>query len=278
MASERSTRNTQRDVERYRSQLLLHLLGLFFVEWAACKPLPGIQDFLQLHWCLIILPGLLVRGIPLTLRVGTPIVIGCVSQQRHVLLSSPLYLCVFRRGLPRATKQFPPLPITSLCQLLTFLEKSGYGAGILDRRSNRAMRATLVDIDQQLTTLSLNDAVEGYSSTCSMSLVLKASAKPGDNITDFALNSPLAAGAAQDNVDILSAQYVCFQCALAMHQTTTSPSRLFSRSPMLTNGLATGTREWVKESEADEEVKAHQAGMRWMLENLVANVTSPKLV
>ncbi|KAJ7276964.1 hypothetical protein C8J57DRAFT_197981 [Mycena rebaudengoi] len=112
------------------------------------------------------------------------------------------------------------LPHVNRClATLTLLEKSGYGADILDRRSNRALRVILVsasDIGQQLTTLSLDDDVEAYRSTCSicccdstiMSLALKASARPGDNTTDFALNFPLAAGAAQDNLDILSAQYV----------------------------------------------------------------------
>ncbi|KAJ7268562.1 hypothetical protein C8J57DRAFT_1612844 [Mycena rebaudengoi] len=205
----------------------------------------------------------------------------------------------------------PLLPHVNRClATLTLLEKSGYGADILDRRSNRAMRATL------LTTLSLDDDVEAYHSTCPicccdntiMSLALKASAKPGDNTTDFALNFPLAAGAAQDNVDILSAQYVCFQFALAMHQMSPERGSMYNEpivavlpltkyvgvnrayitnclATVITNGLVTGasglcqlfmgvllttmkTREWAKESEADEEIKARCAGMRWMLENL----------
>jgi hypothetical protein len=38
------------------------------------------------------------------------------------------------------------------------------------------------------------------------------------------------------------------------------------------------TREWAKESEADKEIQARRAGMRWMLENLVAKVSRRETV
>ncbi|KAJ7074710.1 hypothetical protein C8F01DRAFT_1361292 [Mycena amicta] len=112
---------------------------------------------------------------------------------------------------------------------LTALEKAGYGADILDRRSNRAMRAALVstaDVNSQLSSLNLDADVEAFRGTCSiccddeviMSLALKTSQKPADNTTDFALNFPLAAGASAHNADVISAQNACFQCALAMQQ------------------------------------------------------------
>ncbi|KAJ6632445.1 hypothetical protein B0H10DRAFT_1938063 [Mycena sp. CBHHK59/15] len=124
----------------------------------------------------------------------------------------------------------PLLPhVNRALATLTALEKAGYRADILDRRSNRAMRAAVVtaaDVDEQLAALDLEASVDAHRATCPiccsddviMSLALKASAAPPDNTTDFALNWPLAAGAAPHNRDVVSAQYVCFQCALAMHQ------------------------------------------------------------
>ncbi|KAL5114799.1 hypothetical protein ACEQ8H_007292 [Pleosporales sp. CAS-2024a] len=50
-----------------------------------------------------------------------------------------------------------------------------------------------------------------------MSMCFKELAEPDkaeDNTTDFALNFPLAAGAALKNVDVVSSQHICFQRAL----------------------------------------------------------------
>ncbi|KAJ7773657.1 hypothetical protein DFH07DRAFT_913026 [Mycena maculata] len=219
----------------------------------------------------------------------------------------------------------PLLPHINRClAFLTALEKAGYAADILDRRSNRAMRAAVVtssDVDQQLAALNLDDDVEAHRSTCSiccsddviMSLALKVSANPGDNTTDFALNFPLAAGVTLHNRDVISAQYVCFQCALAMYQMDPARGSMYNEpiaavlplakydgvnrkyitdclATVLTNGLATGasgltqvlmsiilttmkTKEWAKATDADREIKARREGMQWMLNNLVANAS-----
>ena len=47
-----------------------------------------------------------------------------------------------------------------------------------------------------------------------MSVVLKKSDTVEENTTDFALNFPLAAGQGKQNNDMISAQFICFQCAL----------------------------------------------------------------
>ncbi|KAJ7472039.1 hypothetical protein FB451DRAFT_1251730 [Mycena latifolia] len=219
----------------------------------------------------------------------------------------------------------PLLPHVNRClAALTALEKAGYAADILDRRSNRAMRAAVIsssDVDQQLAALNLDDNVEAHRSTCSiccsddviMSLALKVSANPGDNTTDFALNFPLAAGATFHNRDVISAQYVCFQCALAMHQMDPARGSMYNEpiaavlplakfegvnrkyitnclATVLTNGLATGasgltqvlmsiilttmaTKEWAQATESDREIEARREGMQWMLKNLVANTS-----
>ncbi|CAK5263289.1 unnamed protein product [Mycena citricolor] len=219
----------------------------------------------------------------------------------------------------------PLVPLVNRClAALTALEKAGYGADILDRRSNRAMRAALVDssqVGQQLATLSLDESVEAYRSTCSiccsddviMSLALKSPSNPSDNTTDYALNFPLAAGAASHNQDVLSAQNVCFQCALAMFQMDPNRATMYNEAvaavvpltkfdgvnrqyisnclaSVLTGGLATGasglaqvlmsillttmkTKEWAKESAGDEEIQTRRAGLLWMVDNLISNVS-----
>jgi hypothetical protein len=220
-------------------------------------------------------------------------------------------------------KPSPLLPHVNRClAALTALEKAGYAADILDRRSNRAMRAAVVssaDVDNQLANLDLEAHVEAHRSTCSiccnddtvMSLALMVSTNPGDNTTDFALNFPLAAGATFHNRDVISAQYVCFQCALAMHQIDPNRGSMYNEpiaavlplakfegvnrqyisnclAKVLTNGLATGvsglvqllmsiilttmrTKEWAKPSENDSEIRARREGMLWMLRNLIDN-------
>ncbi|KAJ7187001.1 hypothetical protein C8R46DRAFT_880004 [Mycena filopes] len=215
----------------------------------------------------------------------------------------------------------PLLPHVNRClAALTALEKAGYGADILDRRSNRAMRAAVVssaDVDQHLAALNLDADVDAHRSACPiccdddviMSLALKTSAAPGDNTADFALNFPLAAGAAPHNRDVLSAQYVCFQCALAMQRLDPARGSMYNEpvaavlplakfegvnrtyittalATVLTGGLATGasglvqllmgvilttlrTKEWAQEGDA--EIRARRAGLVWQLRNLVEN-------
>ncbi|KAJ6510691.1 hypothetical protein C8R45DRAFT_858685 [Mycena sanguinolenta] len=229
------------------------------------------------------------------------------------------------RSRLNSNKPSPVLPHVNRClALVTALQKSGYGADILDRRSNRAMRATVVsssDVDEQLADLDLDAHVEAHRSACSiccnddtvMSLALMESAKPDENTTDFALNFPLAAGATLHNRDLVSAQFVCFQCALAMHQMDPNRGSMYNEpiaavlplakfegvnrkyitnclARVLTSGLATGasglvqllmsiiittmqTKEWAKPSDTDSEIRARREGMVWMLKNLIDNTS-----
>ena len=111
--------------------------------------------------------------------------------------------------------------------MLTGIEKAGYTADILNRKSNRAMRAKVVsdaDSNTHLSAVELSDEVKAFRSTCSiccaenqiMSVVLKKLGTVEDNTTDFALNFPLAIGQALRNVDLVSSQCICFQCSLAV--------------------------------------------------------------
>ncbi|KAK7028390.1 hypothetical protein R3P38DRAFT_2935872 [Favolaschia claudopus] len=227
------------------------------------------------------------------------------------------------RARQNENKPSPLLPHINRClAAITALEKAGYDANILDRRSNRAMRAAMVssdDVDKQLANLDLEDSVEAHRATCSiccnddtvMSLALMASANPSDNTTDFALNFPLAAGASFVNRDVISAQFVCFQCALAMHQIDPNRGSMYNEpiaavlplakyegvnrqyitnclARVLTGGLATGAsglvqllmsiilmtmkaKEWAKPNDNDAEIRARREGMLWMLNNLIRN-------
>ncbi|KAJ7027513.1 hypothetical protein C8F04DRAFT_965078 [Mycena alexandri] len=251
-------------------------------------------------------------------------VVGADSLRQKLRAAHQCNLEDYRARLNSQTAS-PLLPHVNRClAALTALEKAGYAADILDRRSNRAMRAAVVsstDVDQQLAALNLDADVEAHRSTCSiccdddviMSLALKVSANPGDNTTDFALNFPLAAGATLHNRDVISAQYVCFQCALAMQQMDPGRGSMYNEpiaavlplakydgvnrkyitnclATVLTNGLATGasglvqllmslilttmkTKEWAKATQNDREIQARRQGMLWMLKNLVENLS-----
>ena len=109
--------------------------------------------------------------------------------------------------------------------LITGIEKAGYTADILNRKSNRAMRADMVqasDANLHLLAMDLSNSVGAFRGACSicagdeeiMSIVLKRLYTAEDNTTDFALNFPLAAGCNDRNIDLVSSQCICFQCAL----------------------------------------------------------------
>ena len=111
--------------------------------------------------------------------------------------------------------------------LLSDFEKSAYTADILNRKSNRAMRAGVVseaDTEVYATALDLSDATDACRGACPicygedqiMSIVLKRLETVEENTTDFALNFPLAAGWSQHNKDMISSQCICFQCALLL--------------------------------------------------------------
>ncbi len=87
-------------------------------------------------------------------------------------------------------------------RIISGLEKSSYTADILNRRSNRAMRAEVVsaaDSSVHLASLDLSSKQDSFKGTCAiccgeeqiMSVVLKKLATVEDNTTDFALNFPL---------------------------------------------------------------------------------------
>ena len=109
--------------------------------------------------------------------------------------------------------------------IITGLEKSSYTVDILNRRSNRAMRSNIVSADEgaiNLAALDLSDKIPAFRGTCwvccgeeqIMSVVLKRLDTVEENTTDFALNFPLAAAHGRQNIDMVSSQCVCFQCAL----------------------------------------------------------------
>ncbi|KAI4144450.1 MAG: hypothetical protein L6R39_004176 [Caloplaca ligustica] len=108
--------------------------------------------------------------------------------------------------------------------LLAELEKAGYTADILSRKSNRARRAELLsqtDSETHLLGVDLSDDVEASRNTCSiccgedeiMSVVLKKLESIEENTSDFFLNFPLVAAQAQQNANMISSQCICFQCA-----------------------------------------------------------------
>lgn len=109
--------------------------------------------------------------------------------------------------------------------ILSDIERSGYSPEILLRKSNRARRAERVspaDVHQLLSALRSTVSVNAFRDHCSiccgndqiMSIVLKKLEAPEENTTDFALNFPLAAAQAEQNMGMISSQCICFQCAL----------------------------------------------------------------
>ena len=94
-------------------------------------------------------------------------------------------------------------------RIISGLEKSSYTADILNRRSNRAMRAEVIstaDSSVHLAALDLSGKEDSFKGTCGiccgedqiMSIALKKLATVEENTTDFALNFPL-----------VSAQSIC---------------------------------------------------------------------
>jgi len=114
--------------------------------------------------------------------------------------------------------------VDAALRTLASIEAAGFNAEILSRRSNRARRAGVVTSDTTVAMANLDltgPACKGYCLVCCgedeiMSICLKEldDDNKDDNTTDFALNFPLAAGASEKNVNMVSSQNVCFQCAL----------------------------------------------------------------
>ncbi|KAL8788907.1 MAG: hypothetical protein Q9213_001430 [Squamulea squamosa] len=200
-------------------------------------------------------------------------------------------------------------------QIIAGLEKSGYTADILDRKSNRAMRATLVSAEDNaihVAALDLSNDIQAFRSACSicceddqiMSIVLKRLDTVEENTTDFALNFPLAAAQAKQNVGMVSAQCICFQCALTIdrsiyqeHIVATVPTLDYHGANKkyidhqltlaITAGLATGvsgivqlfatildrtleTKDWCSREHIDDpEIRSRRRVFEWMLNNLL---------
>ncbi|KAH7395136.1 hypothetical protein DE146DRAFT_97073 [Phaeosphaeria sp. MPI-PUGE-AT-0046c] len=107
---------------------------------------------------------------------------------------------------------------------LASIEAASFSAEILSRKSNRARRAEVVQSVAAIDMANLDleaPACGGFCLVCCdedviMSICFKEPEpdKVEDNTTDFALNFPLAAGAATKNIDLVSSQHICFQCAI----------------------------------------------------------------
>lgn len=107
---------------------------------------------------------------------------------------------------------------------LASVEAATFNADILSRKSNRAKRADIVSADQAIEISNLDLEVPSYKGSClvccgddeimSISFKKLDPENVEDNTCDFALNFPLAAGASKKNVDLISSQNICFQCAL----------------------------------------------------------------
>jgi hypothetical protein len=114
--------------------------------------------------------------------------------------------------------------VDAALRALATIEAASFSADLLSRRSNRARRAEAVvsDTSVAITTLNLEGpSYKGFCLICCgedevMAICLKEldADKVDDNTTDFALNFPLAAGSSTKNVNIVSSQNICFQCAL----------------------------------------------------------------
>jgi hypothetical protein len=114
--------------------------------------------------------------------------------------------------------------VDAALRALASVEAASYSADILSRKSNRARRAEVVESVSTIEIGKLDldaPACKGFCLVCCgedvvMSICFKEPEpdKAEDNTTDFALNFPLAAGAASKNVDLISSQNVCFQCAV----------------------------------------------------------------
>lgn len=103
-------------------------------------------------------------------------------------------------------------------------EKSGFTAEILSRKSNRARRAENVSADSAVDVSVLDFEAPAFRGECQvccgeneiLSIALKVLSPDAmaANTDNFALDFPLAAGRFEANMNILSSQCICFQCAL----------------------------------------------------------------
>lgn len=135
------------------------------------------------------------------------------------------------------------LLVDAALRSLASIEAAGFNAEILSRRSNRARRADVVTSVPALEITNLDLDAPGYKGFCLvccgedevMSICFKEPQPDhaDDNTSDFALNFPLAAGASVNNVNLISSQNVCFQCAIAMGNRSVYQEELTAVVPAL---------------------------------------------
>lgn len=208
---------------------------------------------------------------------------------------------------------------------LANIESSAYTAEILGRKSNRARRAEVAkasDAEVHVLHVDLSNSVDAFRGTCSiccgedqiMSIALKKLDSVDDNTSDFALNFPLAAAQGPQNMEMISSQCICFQCALLCRKSIFNENLsaiipttgyLDANKPYInhqltlaiTGGLCTGmsgitqvfmtildrtieTKAWCSDqsllgdTEKDLEVSLRRCALKWMLENLLRNVVT----
>lgn len=114
--------------------------------------------------------------------------------------------------------------VNAALRSLATIEAASYNAEIIGRRSNRARRAEAIDSSHSIDVAKLDleaPSCRGYCLICCgeeeiMSICFKEADAENkeDNTSDFALNFPLAAGASTKNINLVSSQNICFQCAL----------------------------------------------------------------
>lgn len=116
------------------------------------------------------------------------------------------------------------LTVDRALAVLAETEETDCTAGILSRKSNLARRADVLtssNAEIHLSRLGLSDDVKAFRGACSvccgeheiMSVVLKKLDSVEENTSDFFLNFSLVAAQALQNADMISSQWVCFQCA-----------------------------------------------------------------
>lgn len=206
--------------------------------------------------------------------------------------------------------------------ILSDVEQFGYTAEIFSRKSNRARRAKRVStaaVPMLLSAVSLSESVNAFRSSCSiccgedqiMSIVLKKSEAAEENTTNFALNFPLAVAQNERNLDMVSSQCICFQCALFCKQSIfketlsaiiptvdykgSNESYINHQLTLaITAGLSTGisgigqifmsildrtleTKNWcsdqsdLEDDQKDSEILIRHNALKWMLSNLLQN-------
>ncbi|KAF7935372.1 uncharacterized protein EAE97_008279 [Botrytis byssoidea] len=114
--------------------------------------------------------------------------------------------------------------VDAALRALSGSEKSEFTAEILSRRSNRARRAENISVDSAVDISVLDLGAPGFRGECqvccgdnevlSIALKVLSADAMAANTDNFALDFPLAAGRFEANMNILSSQCVCFQCAL----------------------------------------------------------------